>query len=157
VEHCPGDWFNLRVDQSVRNSDCFASTAFGPSYGKTPAALKPGADSAAAPTTGISEARREKLDHRDWQRRYRHRRARVTDQGSLSISSPPSCGCGTAIGTTGSVLNEREGIAEVSPVITISLTIVCISVIIDNAAVRGKVAVDTDIVKCPFARSAVSE
>ena len=36
-----------------------------------------------------------KLDHRDRQRRYRHRRARLTDQGSLSISSPPSCGCGT--------------------------------------------------------------
>ena len=36
-----------------------------------------------------------KLDHRDRQRRYRHRRARVTDQGSVSIFSPASCGCGT--------------------------------------------------------------
>jgi hypothetical protein len=35
-----------------------------------------------------------KLDHRDRQRRYRRRRARVTDQGSLSISFPPSSDCG---------------------------------------------------------------
>ncbi len=40
------------------------------------------------------------LDHRDRQRRYRRRRARVTDQGSLSIISPTSCGCGTPEATS---------------------------------------------------------
>lgn len=38
-----------------------------------------------------------RLDHRDRQREYRQRRAgrtRVTDQGSQSIASPASCGCG---------------------------------------------------------------
>src|ERR1022692_556141 len=39
-----------------------------------------------------------RLDHRDRQREYRHRQvqSRVTDQGSLSILSPASCGCGTS-------------------------------------------------------------
>jgi hypothetical protein len=39
-----------------------------------------------------------RLDHRDRQREYRRRqaRARVTDQGSLSISPPASCGCGNS-------------------------------------------------------------
>lgn len=37
-----------------------------------------------------------RLDHRDRQRAYRHRaQAPVTDQGSLSIPSPASSGCGT--------------------------------------------------------------
>ncbi len=33
-----------------------------------------------------------RLDHRDRQREYRRRRARVTDQGSFSISFPALCG-----------------------------------------------------------------
>jgi hypothetical protein len=39
-----------------------------------------------------------RLDHRDRQREYRQQRsqARVTDQGSLSIVSPTSCGSGPA-------------------------------------------------------------
>ena len=36
-----------------------------------------------------------RLDHCDRQREYRRRKACVTDQGSLSITSPPSFGCGT--------------------------------------------------------------
>jgi len=38
-----------------------------------------------------------RLDHRDRQRQYRERRARarVTDQGSLSITCPASSDCGT--------------------------------------------------------------
>jgi len=36
-----------------------------------------------------------RLDHCDRQREYRRRRACVTDQGSLSITSPPLFACGT--------------------------------------------------------------
>jgi hypothetical protein len=42
-----------------------------------------------------------KLDHRDRQQQYRERRcrARVTDQSSVSVISPPPFGCGQTIRT----------------------------------------------------------
>jgi hypothetical protein len=46
-------------------------------------------------------SREGRLDHRDRQRAYRRRQAhaRVTDQGSLSISPPAICGCGNSRST----------------------------------------------------------
>ena len=47
------------------------------------------------------------LDHRDRQGEYRRRQARVTDQGSLSITSPASFECGTS--------KANAGVATIPP------------------------------------------